>query len=579
MDDPVTIRVQTPPSATVTAVPYREILAHPEQFYQAADIVWVMMSSAMVFLMVPSLSLIYAALSNRSFAMTMFRLPLVTAALVSLEWVLWGYTLTFTNGDSISGWYGGETRANGFADVLARPIPVGNGDNPPLIPELLFVLYEGMFAAFTASVVCGGIVHRAKPIRFLVFITFWSILVYCPIARWTWYRKGWSNQLGVMDFAGGTPVHITSGTTVAAFAIFYDFEISGQNVFKYTWDMLCRIGKRIVHNVTVCFIVAVGCLRLPFVAMKCVEWKDVNWDDFPVDETPDSGLFQPYNNTYLVLGTAILWFGWAGFNGGSALGGNLRAVSAWLSTHVAASAGGVVGMAWQWNEKFWETVEEEGRDLTKMSDEDRYSELTVISFCDGAVAGLVAITPGSGYVPVWSAAIFGAVAATFVGLIKRESNVLLRHDKLHVFAIHAGAGLVGMCLTGLFADSVTIGLDGHSTLPNPDYSRGRRLGYQIADALAATGYTFTMTILILNFMKFSVFVLRYPLEKTFRLRDATGFLQPNGEPRIFVDDFQPTPPQRWRFDPILLQEVPQPASQPAAQPVTATTPNGAVVEP
>jgi len=154
------MRVQMPaPSATVVEVPYESVLAHPEQYFQAADIVWVMASSAMVFIMVPALSLIYAALSNRSFAMTMFRLPLMTAAVVGLQWVFWGYSLTFTDGSLASGWYGGETRANALVDTIARPISVGTGEGHA-IPELLFVLYEGMFASFTCVIVPTSSVTR-----------------------------------------------------------------------------------------------------------------------------------------------------------------------------------------------------------------------------------------------------------------------------------------------------------------------------------------------------------------------------------------------------------------------------------
>ncbi|KAK0741430.1 ammonium transporter AmtB-like domain-containing protein [Schizothecium vesticola] len=566
MGELVTVRIQAPPpSATVTAVPYETILAHPEQYFQAADIVWVMAASAMVFLMVPALSLIYAGLSNRSFAMTMFRLPLMTAAVVGLEWVLWGYSLTFTDGHLASKWYGGETRANVLVDAVARPIAVGNGDGA-VIPELLFVLYEGMFASFTAAIVCGGIVHRARPARFLIFITFWSVLVYCPVARWTWHRSGWSNRLGILDFAGGTPVHITSGTTVAAFAIFYDFEISNMSLLKYSRNLLCRIWKRIVHNLSLIWVLAKGCFQVLYVLIWGGDWQTLEFGSFDPGRTPDAGEFEPYSNTYLVLGTALLWFGWAGFNGGSALGANLRAVSAWLSTHTAACAGGVTGMVWQWNEKLLDA--DKRKPFTERSREQRHSDLTVISFCDGAIAGMVAITPGSGFVPVWSAVVFGIVAAIFVGLVKKESAALLRHDKLHVFAVHAGAGLVGMCLTGVFADSVTIGLDGHSTLPNPEYSKGRRLGYQLADVLAAVGYTFFMTISILNFMKFSVFVFKRCLDPTTTLEAATGYyirkqdgsleMEEAGEPkegvgakprpriRPFVDDLQATESQRWR---------------------------------
>ncbi|KAK0656939.1 ammonium transporter AmtB-like domain-containing protein [Cercophora newfieldiana] len=553
MGETVTIRVQAaPPSATVVEVPYDTVLANPEQYFQAADLVWVMVASAMVFLMVPALSLIYAALSNRSFAMTMFRLPLMTAAVVGLQWVFWGYSITFTDG---SLWYGGETRANALVDAVARPIAVGTGEGPS-IPELLFVLYEGMFASFTAAIVCGGIVHRARPARFLIFISFWSTLVYSPVARWTWHRKGWSNQLGVLDFAGGTPVHITSGTTVAAFALFYDFETSKLSLFRYSQALLLRIGKRIAHDFEIIWVVAKSCFRILKTLLTGAEWIKPEPAEYSVPPTVDAGHFEPYNNTYLVLGTALLWFGWAGFNGGSALGANLRAVSAWLSTHVAACAGGVVGILWQWSEKL---LDAGGRNFEAMPPDARYADLTVISFCDGAIAGLVAITPGSGFVPVWSAAIFGAVAALVVGFVKKESAAVLRHDKLHVFAVHAGAGLVGMCLTGLFADPTTVGLDGHSTLPHPEYSTGRRLGYQIADVLAAVAYSFVMTIAILNFMKFSVFAFQWLLSRDATLRDASGCYKRdeagNYEVEVFVDNLQATQPQRWRDDPLLQGSV------------------------
>ncbi|KAK3377268.1 hypothetical protein B0T24DRAFT_666036 [Lasiosphaeria ovina] len=544
--EPVTIRIQPPPAATVTVVPYATVLAHPELFYSAADIAWVMTASALVFIMIPALSLIYSGLSNRSYAMTMFRLPMLTAAVVGLQWALWNYSLTFTDGSLSSGWYGGESRANGLRDVVARPIEVGNGPGGQPIPELLLVLYEAMFACFTAALVCGGVMHKVKPARFLAFITLWSMLVYDPVARWTWHEKGWSNRMGVMDFAGGTPVHITSGTTVAAFSVFYDFEFSGMNLFHYAWVCICRILLRLAHNIEVAWT---------FVKSSGIIFSHIFRDDnsslnieIKIDPEPnsaaDDNLFEPYNVNYLVLGTALLWFGWAGFNGGSAMGANLRGVSAWLSTHIAASAGGCAGLFWNWAGKLLSKLLSKDPDRSPIN--QRYEDVTVLSFCDGAIAGMVAITPGAGYVPVWSAPIFGLVAAVFVMFVKKDSKILLTHDKLYVFAVHAGAGFVGMCLTGVLADSVTIGLDGHSAMPNPKYGKGRRLVVQFGDALAAVGYVFVMTIVILNFMKFAVFFFRACGTNPASLQEVTGYHSRKGGQ--ITDSLQATPAQQWCAD-------------------------------
>ncbi|KAK3366748.1 ammonium transporter AmtB-like domain-containing protein [Lasiosphaeria ovina] len=486
-----------------------------------------MISSALVFIMIPSLSLIYSGLGNRSFALTLFRLPMITAAFVGLQWVLWGYLVTFSEGSISSNWWGGESRAGALRHVLAGPVSVGDGPNTSaVIPELLFSLYEGMFASFTAAVVCGGTMHRARPRRFIIFISLWALLVYDPVARWSWSSKGWLRELGSLDFAGGTPVHIVSGTTVAAFAVFCSIESRGS-----LWAFLAEAKRRVGHRLSHIWYAVWSVLRILFLLCTCgrVYVPDA---DPPAEHTPphSGGSGQenfPYNINFVVLGTALLWFGWAGFNGGSALQGNLRAVSAWTATHVAACSGGSAGMLWIWvmkgvpdNEPHSDGTPDEAERHETMA-RQAFDRLSVWYFCDGAIAGLVAITPAAGYVPVWSAPVFGFVAALAVNLLKKETELFLRHDPLQIFAVHSGGGVVGMILTGIFAEYVH--------LPR----------IQIADTVAGLGYTFFMTLAILYFMK----VVAYLFSGSSWRRTAVY-----SDKNRLEDEFQATVQQQWRGD-------------------------------
>ncbi|KAH7419434.1 ammonium transporter AmtB-like domain-containing protein [Cadophora sp. MPI-SDFR-AT-0126] len=548
-----TLNVAEPVQTLVeVSVAYDEILAHPERYFQGSDIVWMMVSSALVFLMIPALSLIYAGMGNRSYALTLFRLPLMTAGFIGFQWALWGYAFTFTR--SSVNWWGGERRAFGLTDVIAHPIDIGDDGEGGSIPELVYVLYEGMFAAFTAALVCGGTMHRAPPTRFLGFITLWSVLIYYPVARWSWDSDGWSNKLGIMDFAGGTPVHIVSGTTVAAFAVFCGFEerrMSGEvliAVERLFENFQKRLYKRLINPWVEQWKTLRSLVRYCSVRYFGKTPRPLEDDESDSDSSDDGEQeVEPYSVNYVVLGTALLWFGWSGFNGGSALGGNLRAVSAWTSTHIAASSGGAVGVLLIWRRKMFARAADPGQDMS-------YDNLTALYFCDGAIAGLVAITPGAGFVPVWSAAIFGVISSLVVYLLKEEALIFLKRDPLQIFAVHTGGGIVGMCLTGLFASEATIGLDGHSTIPYPDRTRGERLGYQIADSVAGISYTFVVTLAILYFEKLVVFVF---MNIGKPLRDWKPV---PGVTNTYRDHLQATPMQTWRaaHDDVPLQTIDHP---------------------
>lgn len=213
----------------------------------------------------------------------------------------------------------------------------------------------------------------------IVFIFIWATIVYDPIAYWTWNANGWSFKMGGLDFAGGTPVHISSGAAALAYAL--------------------MLGKRNGYNKT-------------------------------------NGLpYRPHNVTHVVLGTVFLWVGWFGFNGGSALSANLRAVMACLVTHIAACVGGFTWCLLDYRlERKWSTV----------------------GFCSGVIAGLVAITPGAGYVPPWSAVVFGVVGAVACNFGTKVKFLLGIDEALDVFAEHGIGGIVGNLLTGLFAAYVLL---------------------------------------------------------------------------------------------------------------------------
>lgn len=225
-----------------------------------------------------------------------------------------------------------------------------------------------MFASVTPALAIGAAAERARVVPLLIFVFVWTTLVYDVIASWSWSEKGWYAQLGGLDFAGGTPVHITSGAAALAYCI--------------------KLGKRHGHG---------------------------------TDE------FKPHNVANVILGTTMLWFGWFGFNGGSANAANIRAIMALTSSNLAASVGGITWM---------------------LIDYRLERKLSALGFCSGAVAGLVCVTPGSGYINVPSAIAFGIVGGTSCNFAVKLKHLLDFDDALDVFAVHGVGGICGNILTG-----------------------------------------------------------------------------------------------------------------------------------
>ena len=310
---------------------------------------------------------------------------------------------------------------------LVRPVGVQAG---PQIPELLYAFYQGMFAAFTPALICGGVVKKFKVGRFLVFIWLWSLLVYYPVARWTWALGGYSDQHGVMDFAGGTAVHITSGTAVGAVVLLQEIERHGWSIFTRIYEEVWQ-PKKVMQSKSAEEYRTQGTelsdleagdhspvqsvpTRIPE-QIQGVNVHPAATNLPPADpvvpqlrryasiappaesrgraqDVPVLAHDAPHSLNNLVLGTMLLWIGWLGFNGGSALGGNMRAVSACAATHVAASSGACTMLLMFWILKWCI------RRWPSSFDRRGASTLSVVHFCDGAVVGLVAITPAAGFV-------------------------------------------------------------------------------------------------------------------------------------------------------------------------------------
>ena len=341
----------------------------------AGDTAWVLASAALVMLMTPGLGLFYGGLVRQKNVLSTIMHSFFMLGLISVFWVLIGYSLAF--GQSQNGIIG-SLQWIGLNGVGTEP----NGDYAGTIPHLAFMGYQMMFAVITPALISGAFAERKRFKSFVLFSLLWALLVYVPVAHWVWAVGGWIRELGALDFAGGTVVHITSGVSALVCALV--------------------MGKRVGYG---------------------------------------SEPMEPHNITMTVLGAGILWFGWFGFNAGSALGANGLAASAFVNTHVAAAMAALA-----WTTASWV----------------RHGRPSVVGAAAGAVAGLVGITPAAGFVTPMAALIIGFLAG--VGcFIAVEMFVRGRvDDSLDVFGVHGVGGMIGALATGIFATKAVnpAGFDG-----------------------------------------------------------------------------------------------------------------------
>jgi Amt family ammonium transporter len=367
------------------------------------DTAWVLTAAALVFFMTPGLALFYGGLARSKNVLGAMMQSFAAIAVVSVVWLLVGYTLAFGRDVSL---VVGALDHLGFAGVGEAPMPLA-----PTVPQTAFASYQLMFAIITPALIAGAFAERVRFGGYLVFIAAWSLLIYAPLAHWVW-GGGFlgASGLGAIDFAGGTVVHISAGAAALACALY--------------------IGRR---------------------------------SGYP------GANFTPHNVPMVMLGAGILWFGWFGFNAGSALGAGGLASSAFIATQLGA-AGAM--LAWLALEKV------------------RHGKATAVGGATGAVAGLVAITPAAGYVAPMPALLIGLVGG-LVCFAAVELKPRLRYDdSLDAVGVHMVGGFVGALLTGVFASLVI----------NPAGAEGgiAQVGRQGAAAFIAAAFAFLGTLLILK---------------------------------------------------------------------------------
>jgi Amt family ammonium transporter len=385
------------------------------------DTAWVLISAALVMLMTPGVGFFYGGLVRNKNAISTIMHSFAVLGIVSIIWVLWGYSLAFgpDKGNFIGGleWFG-------LRGVGSEP----NEFYAPTIPHQAYMVFQMMFAVITPALITGAFAERAKFSTFLIFTIVWVTVVYIPVVHWVWGEGGWLRDLGALDFAGGIVVHINAGVAALVAAIVF--------------------GRRL------------GFGHEPM---------------------------EPHNVTMVVLGAALLWFGWFGFNAGSAVASGAVAVSAFVVTHTAAAAAALTWLALSW----WF--------LKKPS---------VVGAATGAVAGLAAITPASGFVGSWPAGdgYLNALPALFIGIgagaicyFAVQLRIRFRlDDSLDVWGVHGIGGTWGAFATGIFAVTAIGGVPGVI-----DGDPGQ-LTFQMAGIGATWAYSFVLTFGILKALDLTV---------------------------------------------------------------------------
>ncbi|HEY2775341.1 MAG TPA: ammonium transporter [Candidatus Binatia bacterium] len=399
-----TLRLAMPTAMLLIAASAAPAAAGEAPGISAGDSAWMLAACALVLLMTPGLALFYGGMVRSKNVLSSLMHSYVAMGVVSVQWVVCGYSLAFAPGGPFIG---------GLSHLMLHGVHNDVAWPGTAIPQGLFMAFQMMFAIITPALVSGAVAERVKFSSWVLFLVLWATLVYDPVCHWVWASDGWLMRRGVLDFAGGTVVHVSSGVSALALTLV--------------------LGRRIGY---------------PHTPMK------------------------PHNLAMTLFGAGLLWFGWYGFNGGSALGANSTAVGAFIATHIAAAAAATT----------WCLIEARHR-----------GKASALGFATGALAGLVAITPACGYVDATGALVIGAVGASLcyaAVLVKRNFGY---DDTLDVFGVHGVGGAWGAIATGIFCIAAL----------TPDRAGGLidranvyRVAVQATGVAATFAYAFLMTLVL-----------------------------------------------------------------------------------
>ncbi len=376
------------------------------------DTAFLLLSAALVLFMTPGLAFFYGGLVRSKNVVNTMMMSLVAMGVVMVQWILWGYSVAFAPNNGLLGGFLGGLDWAGLANVDLMPSP----EYSPTIPHQAFMMYQAMFAIITPALISGAIVERMRFKTYVVFIFLWSTLAYDVVAHWVWGVGGWLRGLGALDFAGGTVVHINAGVAALVAAL--------------------MLGPR---------------------------------RGFPQRAMP------PHNVTLAILGAGMLWFGWLGFNAGSAISSGTLAVSAFVCTNVAAGSG---LLGWVMLELFLK------------------GKPTAVGAITGAVAGLVAITPACGFVTPLGASLIGfGVAAVCYWAVNQRIRWKL-DDSLDAFSVHGVGGMFGALMTGVLATRSVNGAGSDGLL----YGNPSLLWIQFVGVAATAAFSAMVTFVVLKLL-------------------------------------------------------------------------------
>jgi len=405
--------------SVASAAPAAAVMA-PVPFISAGNTAWMIVATALVMLMtIPGLALFYGGLVRNKNILNVLMQCFILMAVISLEWVTFGYSNAFGSSSGfLAPYIGGFDWAflKGIHTTDVSPYYISQATER--IPHIVFIMFQCMFAVITPALIIGAFAERMKFRGFLIFSLLWAVFVYNPVAHWVWSADGWLAKLGALDFAGGTVVHINAGIAALVTAI--------------------MLGKR----------------KLP----------------------KGQHITPPHNIPFVVIGAALLWFGWFGFNAGSGLAADGLAANAFLVTHIAAAAAALSWVLLDWFSN---------------------KKPTIVGISTGAVAGLVAITPAAGFVDVSGAIIIGLLVSVMcffmVSVVKRKLGY---DDSLDAFGVHGIGGIWGAIATGLFATPMI-----QSAYSGAFYGNPKQLGIQLIAIVVTLVYSGVLTAVIFKIVE------------------------------------------------------------------------------